>query len=78
MVAVFTVSEALAAAALPVLPAEAGDELADPPDAAVLLLVELPQAAKVSIAAAKVVVTHHRLRIAYLHSHKLRYGGRVV
>jgi hypothetical protein len=47
----------------------------EPPDPAELPPAELPpeepQAATVRAAAARVVVAHHRLRIAYLHSHKV-------
>jgi hypothetical protein len=58
--AVFTTLDALVAAA-PLL--DGGDELGVPPEPAGLFLTELPQAARVSAAAARVVVTHHGLRI---------------
>ncbi|HEX4060324.1 MAG TPA: hypothetical protein VHY58_04800 [Streptosporangiaceae bacterium] len=68
---VFTALEALVADA-PLVEELLVDEPADAPEPPESLVPEL-QAARVSIEAAKVVAIHHRLRIAYLHSHKLRF-----
>jgi hypothetical protein len=63
---VFTTCDELAAAA---------PEFVDPPEEAEPLLPELPQAATARVAAAKAVVAHHRLRIAYLRSRRMMFPG---